>query len=177
MKHCTDTATSSSHTPDQESNKDHLCVTNDNPYAYDGQTVANKQVHMFTKRKNWKSTHSYSLKFSVHPYLKDLIDLAGWSRLLVIGMPNSNARLVKSSIKRWWDMTQTFHLPFVKLDITLYDFSFITGIYDQNNNINFILNLTIENHIRHVMSLISYCLMAGISIGKGMPLSEYNDTS
>ena len=109
--------------------EDHSRVVDDNPHASDGKTATNKQGHRFKMRDNWKSVHSFYKRLSSFKEIKNIIDLAGWSRILMINMPNSDQRLVESCVERWWDTTHTFHLPLVELGISPYDFTFITGMY------------------------------------------------
>lgn len=146
----TSTPQSTDEAPPEQSTDEYLRVVDDNPHASDGKTSLNKQGDRFKLRGNWKRLHLFYVGLSKFEQIKAVIDVAGWSRLLSVDMPNSDQRLVESCVERWWDTTHTFHLPLVEFGISPYDFTFITGMY---MTIDFICILRISHFSLKIMLL------------------------
>ena len=63
------------------------------------------------------------------PPVVEMVDRVGFGGFVRLLEKSTNDLVhVYALVERWWDSTNTFHLPFEEMTMTPYDFSMITGL-------------------------------------------------
>ncbi|KAF6166944.1 hypothetical protein GIB67_037457 [Kingdonia uniflora] len=65
---------------------------------------------------------------AVYLTLKKLFDNIGFEEFCSMKAGNSDNRLIRALVKRWWPSTHTFHFPYGELGFTPLDFAILTSI-------------------------------------------------
>ena len=74
--------------------------------------------------------HAYRWYVEVLPQIvRDMVDAAGFGGFVRLLEKSTNDLVHMYALaERWWDTTNTFHLPFGEMTMTPYNFSMITGL-------------------------------------------------